>query len=316
MDQKFSTPKKAAPAKPDRVRQWIDEGRDPATARWQSALEDMLAVFMESLEPGKLVPVYPLDDGDLPVFLKAIEIVDLSPGLMAAFLPPPIAGKVVTPASLKPISRITDGRASYKIIISRPGAAPRILCAEISEQADKPGVEIFQSGALLGTYDYQNQQDCFDHLTKIIRVHLWDREKWRREDYLRYTVNWFEKVVDLHKGTVSVEKAFSFFHSPTLIKADRIDALFLLIFETLHRRLQDLDGPLKRAISTMEKEASPAGKENPGPRKLLDQAVFDLLALMRQFELFSFETMTNRETDQFNRESARIVRKLAEMTHS
>ncbi|PIP37698.1 MAG: hypothetical protein COX19_16065 [Desulfobacterales bacterium CG23_combo_of_CG06-09_8_20_14_all_51_8] len=312
------TADKVRPAKQGRVRKWIDEGRDPATARWQAALEDMLDVFMPLLEPGKLVPVHPLNDADLPVFLAAMEIIDLSPGLPAVFLPPAIAEKVVPPESLKPIARIAAGRASYKIFIARPGENQRILCAEISEEADKPGVEIFQSGALLGTYDYKNQKDCLDQLTKIIRVHLWDREKWTRDDYRRYTVNWFEKVMDLHKGSVCVEKAFSFFHSPTLIKADRIDALFLLILEIIEKRLHDVDDPLNRAIAaigTGNGEADAAARSSR-LTDLLDQAVFELLTLIKDCDLFAFDTMTNRESDQFNRESARIVRKLAGMMQS
>lgn len=39
--------------------------------------------------------------------------------------------------------------------------------AEISEQAYKPGADIFQSGALLGSYDYENTEDCLDGLNKV-----------------------------------------------------------------------------------------------------------------------------------------------------
>lgn len=302
--------------KENRISQWIAEGRDPATARWQGALEDMLAVFGPYLEPGKLVPVHPLADPDVPVFLAAMEIIDLSPRLPAAFLPPAVADKVIPPVSLNSVARIAPGKESYKILIARPGKDQRILCAEISQEAGRPGVEIFQSGALLGTYDYQNQQDCFDHLTKIIRVHLWDREKWTRDDYRRYTVNWFEKIIDLQKGSIHVEKAFSFFHSPTLIKADRVDALFLMIGEIIENRLNDSDDPLHGAILAVRKGKADVAEVNSRVTDLLDQAVFELLALIRKHELFSFETMTNRETDQFNRESARIVRKLAEKMQS
>lgn len=316
MDPKISPPTKEAQSNPDRVREWISQGRDPATARWQKALEDLLDVFMPALKTGRMIPVFPLDDADLPVFLKALEIVDLSPGLLAAFLPPSIADKVVPPEALKPIARIKERMASYKILIARPGSNQRVLCAEVSEQAEKPGVEIFESGALLGTYDYQNQIDCFEHLTKIIRVHLWNREKWTKDDYKNYTVNWFEKVMDLHKGSVRVEPSFSFFHSPTLIKADRIDALFLMISDIIENRLKYPDDALHRGIAAIGKEAAGGVAGKSRLTDLLDQAVFELLTLIKDCDLFAFDTLTDREAESFNRESARVVRKLAEKFHS
>lgn len=38
------------------------------------------------MEPGKLIPVQPLEEGDLPVFLAVLEAVDLSPNRHATFL--------------------------------------------------------------------------------------------------------------------------------------------------------------------------------------------------------------------------------------
>ena len=311
MDQKPSQPKQTAEQPPDRVSQWIAEGKDPATAHWQGALEDMLNLFKPSLIPGRLMPVYPMEDEDLKVFLAALEVVDLSPGLPAAFLPPAISNKISPPESLKSILRIETGKPSYKILVARPGKDQRVLCAELSEAAHKPGVEIFQGGVLLGTYDFESQKDCLAQLARILRVHLWNREKWSREDYLRYGVNWFEKVLDLQKETVAVEASFSFFHSPTLIKADRIDALFLLIFETLQKRLQDPEDPFHHAVAALRKAQAPGSPEDPRVHALMDQAVFDLLAVIRKLNLFSFDTMTNRETDRFNRESAGTMRRLA-----
>ena len=124
-----------------KVQQWIDEKKDPRSAHWQGGLEAMLNVFSPYMEPGKLIPVQPLEKDDFPVFKVALEAVDLSPNLTAAFLPPSIAGSVIPPESAVELQRIEKGKPSYKILIARPGKDPRILCAEISEQAKKPGID-------------------------------------------------------------------------------------------------------------------------------------------------------------------------------
>jgi len=292
-----------------KVKQWIDEGKDPRSAHWQAGLEAMLNVFMPYLEPGRLIPVQPLEEEELVVFLAAMEIVDLSPNLMAAFLPPSIAEKVTPPESAEELQHIEKGKPSFKILIARPGKEKRILCAEISEQANKPGVDIFQSGALLGAYNFDNQQDCFAQLNKIIRAHIWEKEKWGQGDYKRYTINWFEKVMNLHKATVFVEKDFSFFHSPTLIKSNKIDAIFILIFEIIQKRLNDPDDPMKNRVSKIQVAAGEDVKKVQFS-DLADKVVLELLSVMRDCDVVKFDNFTDKETEQFHRGSAATIQKI------
>ena len=56
----------------------------------------------------------------------------------------------------------------------------QVLCAEISNKATKPGFDIFQSGPLIGTYDFPSQKICLSELTKIIRAHAWENGIWSR----------------------------------------------------------------------------------------------------------------------------------------
>lgn len=292
-----------------KVKQWIDDGKDPRSAHWQGGLEALLNVFMPYLAPGQLIPVSPLEDHELTVFLKALEIVDLSPNLYAAFLPPAIAEKITPPDSAEELLHIEKDKPSYKILILRPGKDERILCAEISEHADKPGVDIFQSGALLGTYNYENLEDCFAQLTKIVRMHIWEKEKWSVDEYKRYTINWFEKVVSLHKGTVDVKKDFSFFHSPTLIRSNIIDVIFILISEMMDKRLNDKEDPLSEAVAVIQ------AIENADIKKvqlndLIDKVVFDYLTVIKDCELVLVDEFSDKEMELFNRESARTILKL------
>jgi hypothetical protein len=293
-----------------KIKQWIDEKKDPRSAHWQGGLEAILNVFSPYMEPGKLIPVQPLEKDELPVFKAALEAVDLSPNLTAAFLPPSIAGPITPPEAAVELQRIDKGKPSYKILISRPGKDPRILCAEISEQAKNPGIDIFQSGALLGTYNYDTQQDCLTYLTQAIRAHIWERDKWSQDEYKRYTMNWFEKILYLGKGTVRVEEGFSFFHSPTLIKSDRIDALFTLISEILLKRIGDPEDQFKDTISSIQNITDKDVRVDRS-NELAERAILELLNLMKELEIIKFEELSNPEKERFKREFSRTIRKIS-----
>jgi len=293
----------------NKIKQWIEEKKDPRSAHWQGGLEEILNVFSPHLEPGKLIPVQPLEEDGFPVFIAALEAVDLSPNLHAAFLPPSIAGSVTPPESADELQRIDKGKPSYKILIARPGKDLRILCAEISEHAKNPGVDIFQSGALLGTYEYDTPQACIADLTKVIRAHIWETGTWHRDDYKRYTVNWFEKVVDLGKDTVCVREDFSFLHSPTLIKSNRVDAVFTLIFEILLKRFRDPDDEFKDAVSSIQNIKNKDDRVAQ-TKKLVERGILELLSLMRELEIVNFGEFSNTENERFKKEFSRTIHKI------
>lgn len=69
------------------IKKWIDKGRDPRTAHWQAALESLFEVFSSISEPGRLVPVFELNEEDLLVYNEALGIIDISPNTEAVFLP-------------------------------------------------------------------------------------------------------------------------------------------------------------------------------------------------------------------------------------
>ncbi|GAB6143320.1 hypothetical protein JCM12294_07570 [Desulfocicer niacini] len=292
-----------------KVNKWLKKGKDPRSAHWQAALEATLKLFGPDLEPGKLIPMGSLDDSDIPVFEKALAIADLSPHLSAAFLPPSLADKLIPPDTADELHRVPEGAPSYKLLIARPGKEMRILCAEISEHAIRPGGDLFQSGALLGNYDFQNQADCLESMNKIIRAHIWEGKNWTREDYLAYTLNWFEKVRLLNTAKVMVEKDFSFFHSPTLIKSNKMDAMFTLMTQDLLKRGKDKNDAFGQRICDM----GTAGKDNhqfPLLIQTIEDGMLGQLNLLKSFDLVAFADFTNAQTEQFKRGFAETVRYL------
>ncbi|MBA3028325.1 MAG: hypothetical protein FP816_05845 [Desulfobacteraceae bacterium] len=290
----------------EKVRQWIASGKDPRSAHWQAGLEAMMDLFDPYLDPGRLVPLQPLEDKDIPIYKAILETADLSPNLKAAFLPPSMAGSIKPPESAEEIKRIEDGKPSYKILVVRPGREGRILCAEISPHAEKPGADIFQSGALLGTYDYPSHEECVSGLTQTLRSHLWTKGKWSKDEHQRYTLNWFEKVMRLHSNSVPVDHNSSYLHSPTLIKADKIAAIFLLITDYLDKRLNASEGDLHHAVFSL-KNMEDKKEQNTLMTELVESSILECLNLMRDFKIVNFSEFTNKESDQFKVEFSRTT---------
>ena len=292
-----------------KVKQWIDEKKDPRSAHWQAGLEAIMERFFADIEPGRLIPVYPLEEKDLSVFKKVLEQLDLSPGLLAAFLPPFVADAIVPPDSAGELVRIEKGKPSYKIIILRPGKEDRMICIECSEYASRPGADIFQSGALLGSFDYDTHDACISELPKITRAHIWEKNKWERKDYISYTMNWFEKTEYLGKAGVPVNENYSFLHSPTVIKSNRIDALFLLIYEGLHKRFQDSED-LYKELKAIGVKAESKEMRLSAYNTLAQNHILDLLNVVKELELIDFTSFTNTENEGFKNEFARTAREL------
>jgi hypothetical protein len=293
-----------------KVKQWIDEKKDPRSARWQAGLESVMELFLPMMEKGRLTPVCPLEGEDLPIFKAALEKVDLSPGLIAAFLPPSKANLISPPDSAEELVRIEKEKPSYKIIIQRPDKNKRILCAEISEHAHRPGVDIFESGAFFGKFDYDTQDICIMELTKIVRTHAWQKNKWQPRDYMAYTLSWFEKIIYLGKAEVSVDKNHSIFHSPTLVKMNRVDGLFLLLYEVLHHRFTEDPEGLHTLLGVDENSESQE-KRSSARQALAETYLLDLLNVVKKFDLMEFKNFTNAESHEFTKEFNRAVRKLS-----
>jgi hypothetical protein len=294
-----------------KVKQWIDEKKDPRSARWQAGLEAVMELFLPMMEKGRLTPVCPLEKADLPIFKAALKNLDLSPGLLAAFLPPAKANLICSPDSAEELVRIEKEKPSYKIIIQRPGNNKRILCAEISEQAHRPGVDIFESGAFLGNFDYATQDICIMELTKIVRAHAWQKNNWQPTDYLAYTVNWFDKIVYIGSAEVSVDKNYSFFHSPTLVKMNRVDGLFLLLYTVAHHRFKEDPEGLYKLLPGADENAEPQPEGSSARQSLAETCLLDLLNVVRKFDLMDFRNFTNAESHEFTKEFNRTVSKLS-----
>lgn len=293
-------------AEKKKAQKWIEEKRDPRSAYWQAGLESVMDLFAPNLEKGRITPVGRMEERDITLFRQALEKVDICPSIYAAFLPQAIADTIVPPETAEETWRVEKDKASCKIIILRPGDEKRILSAEISDQAHKPGVDIFQSGALLGSYDYENTEDCLNGLNKAVKAHAWNKDTWQREEIIAYTLNWFERVMFLNSGEVSVDTSFSFFHSPTLIRTKRVDGLFQ-IFYILLTQQYDAMGFLAANPVLAERVKE---KDSDFCRTFAREHVLEYLNLVKDLKLMDFSDFTEKENREFQNEFVRIEERL------
>ncbi|MBS0014237.1 MAG: hypothetical protein KFF46_09730 [Desulfobacterales bacterium] len=295
----------------EKVKQWIDNGRDPRSAHWQAGLEALLEVFAPYLEPGRLVPALSLDASDRQVFDEAQAVIDVSPNVAAVFLPPEAAGKIRPPELAPELERIDQSQPAYKILLQRPGAQPRLACLEISPQAHNPGVDLFQDGALLGTYDFEDRKECMDSLDQILFAHMWEKGKWEASDFRRYTVNWFERVMDTGRGDIAVKTDFSFLHTPSLIKSNPVDVIFTLIVDVFDRRLQETHSPMGRALAEIYALADPQARQTRYS-EMAEKIVLQFLSVVKDFELVDFTEFSEKQTDNFKKATSAAIRRIAQ----
>jgi len=290
-----------------KIEAWIAAGRNPGLAHWHGALEATMASLEPHLKPGQLMPLQALDNTSYAVFAELYALLDLSPDVQAAFLPTAMGGVLKPPAAVDTLRRVHADNTSTMLLCRRPGRQPRILCAEISKEAWKPGADLFEEGALLGNYEYESSADCIRNLAKLIRTHLWRKEKWSANHYLDYTLNWFTRLVDTSRMDAPVQPDHSYVHTPVLLKLDRVAAIFKLVYAMAARQLQ-------------ETEPDPAGQSDPAVapdtvaaenrRPYLEGRVLTLLNCLRDSQAVDFSTFTSRENDEFKDLFAETVARL------
>ena len=288
------------------IEQWIGAGRDPGVAHWHGALEATMASLEPHLLSGRLIPVQALDKGAYATFEELVTFLDLAPELEAAFVPTAMGGVLKPPAAVDRLNRVHRDNLSMLLLCRRPGSPSRILCAQISPEAYKPGADLFEAGALLGNYEYDNCTDCIHDLPKLVRAHLWRKEKWSRDHHAAYTLNWFTRVMDTGRPDAPVQPDFSYAHHPVLLNLDSVTAVFKLVYDAIERQFREaMDSLRSQAGADLD---SGAGEENR--RRFLEGRVLDVLNLLRDSRAVDFAAFGPRENEQFKDGFTTVVKRL------
>jgi len=288
------------------IEKWIAAGREPGIAHWHGALEATLNSLEPHLLAGRLVPVPSIDKGAYSVFEELYTFLDLNPDLEAAFLPTALGGVLAPPAAVDSLRRVHKDNPSMLLLCRRPGRPSRILCAEISPEAWKPGVDLFEAGALLGNYEYDSSADCIHDLPKLVRAHLWRKAKWTAEHHADYTLNWFTRVVDTGRTDVPVQPDFSYLHQPVLLNLDSVKGVFKLVYAMAQRRFKEGADSFRTPAGT---ELDTGAAENRRHR-FLEGRVLDMLSLLRDSRAVDFAAFGPRENEQFKDGFTATVKRL------
>jgi len=286
-----------------RVKHWIDNGRDPGVAHWHAALEATMAIFLPHLQAGRLIPVHSLEKSEYAFFREVYASLDLSPVIEAAFIPGAMGGVLTLPAAVDSLRRIHKDNKSVMLLCRRSGEKPRILSAEISKEAWRPGVDLFEEGGLLGNYEFDSSQDCIRELPKLIRTHMWRKAKWTAGNHADYTLNWFTRVVETGRADAPVQPDFSYLHSPVLLNLNTVEAVFKLISAMVARQFQEAAGISHAKGKTGSFEV--ADEENR--HRFIEGRILDLLNLLRDSKAVDFAAFTPQENERFKDSFSRTV---------
>jgi len=288
----------------DKVKKWINDGRNPGIAHWHGALEATMASFAPYLQPGRLIPVHSLDKSAYSIFKELYTVLDLCPDTLAAFIPSGMAGVLYPPAAIDSLRRIHKDNKSVMLLCRQPGENTRILSAEISKEAWKPGVDLFEEGALLGSYEFDSSADCIRELPKLVRTHLWRKEKWTAANYADYTLNWFNRVVATGRSDAPVQPDFSYIHSPVLMNFSDVDAIFKLIYAVAAGQFQEIDFREKVKPDLAEDD------DEANRHRFIEGRMLGMLNLLRDSQAVDFSAFTARENEQFKDAFTEAVQKL------
>lgn len=298
----------------DKVRVRIDAGRDPGVVLWQAALESMLTAVSPYLSPGEVVPAAAMDNDASARFAELQRILDISPFVWGVFLPSALAD-TLTPAEIAtPLVRTAKG--SMKLLLTRVGDVDRIMAAELAP--DRPGIDIFEAGALLGSYEYDSTEAFMAGLSKAVWIHLKRKGPWAAEDCIRYTERWFLKSVAFRASDLPVNPNHSYIHSPTLLRLKPVDALFKLMGSALAECAGDIEAVLGWANAAARLRGTGISvsrddllRNDETALKTLEMGMTDqllaLLTIIRGYDIVDFNAFSAADQRAFKDAFARTV---------
>jgi len=291
----------------------IKAGSDPAFARWQGAVESVLSTIEPYLVAGQIVTSDALEKEDAESFQKLHTILDLAPYVTAVFLPRETSRRTIPPKAAESIRRVPEDGISSKVLVSKHNDFRRLMVVELGGPPVRTGIDIFQDGNLLGSYDYETPGDCMDALSKVIWVHLKSRVKWSAADTALYTENWFlrsaaGKIIDL-----PVNQDHSYIHHPVLLNISEVEAIFKLMRATLASLLHDFDQAAEAACSTLRfenPETDPVEITRQGIMQgitgqvealhdFIVNSLLELLKLLRGYDIIKFENFSEKDNTAF-----------------
>jgi len=226
-------------------------GQDPLYAHWQASLEILLLACEESLRPGRLLPIGIDGEKEWDFYQDVLEKLDLPPEVCAVLITPSGVRAMPIPQGLEMDALALPERDSFSMIIS--GCLDHTTVMQVSlPGVMSVGIDVFEHGAQLASYNYNTIEECLADLTRVIWIYFNPGQNWTQDEIIRYTENWFEKSQEINLEKASIHSEFSYAHRPELVGLAPLGAAFKVISATILKEYDSLEKAIESANAMNE----------------------------------------------------------------
>ena len=235
----------------EKAEAWETAGQDPLLAHWQASLEILLLACEEALRPGRLLPMGIDGEKEWDFYLDVLEKLDLPPEICELLITPSAARAMPIPLGLELDSRALPEKDSFSMIISDCRDHKTIMQVSLPGVMSV-GIDVFEHGAQLASYNYNTIEECLTDLTRVTWVYFNPGENWKQDEINRYTENWFEKSREINLEKATIHRDFSYVHRPELLGLAPLEAAFKAIAATVPKKYDSLEKAIESANAMNE----------------------------------------------------------------
>jgi hypothetical protein len=148
-------------------------GPNDLIAGWQSVLSRMLDQTQPFMQPARIVTFQRMRPHEQSVFQQIIQRVSMSEQAWGIYLPPSVRNQLMyTNQGLIIPAGEAVPRDDGVLLFSRATSHETIVNGLLAHQPFAPAVDVYDQGALLAGYVYDNIDACLADLTAVIQIHL------------------------------------------------------------------------------------------------------------------------------------------------
>jgi len=148
-------------------------GPNDLIAGWQSVLSRMLDQMQPFLHPARIITfqrIHPYEQG---VFQQIVQRVTMSEQAWGIYLPPSVRNQLMyTNQGLDIPAGEAVPRDDGVLLFSRLALHETIVNSLLARSPFAPAVDVYDQGALLAGYAYDNIDECLADMTAVIQTHL------------------------------------------------------------------------------------------------------------------------------------------------
>jgi len=148
-------------------------GPNDLIAGWQSVLSHMLDQMRPFMQPARIITFQHMQPHEQSMFQQIIQRITMSEQAWGIYLPPSVRNQLMyTNQSLDIPAGEAVPRDDGVLLFSHPTSHETIVNGLLAHQPYAPAVDVYDRGALLAGYVYDNIDACLADLTAVIQIHL------------------------------------------------------------------------------------------------------------------------------------------------